>query len=207
MINLGIMQLTRDILKRSFWALPMSEVLDVLATSRNGLTDEAAEERQQVFGKNALPHAARLTKLRILLRQLKSPLLLLLSVAAAITFFLQDYKDALVILAAVIANVGLGFYQENKAEATLADLKIYIKDRARVLRNGQEKEIDAAELAPGDIIHISQGDRVPADARLIYINDLFIDESALTGESVPVDEKHEPFFKTGKLLRDRLNGD
>lgn len=193
---------TRDILQRSFWALPIGEVLDILETTRSGLTEEEAKERQALFKKNTLPKRAKLSRLKIFFRQFKSPLLALLLVAAAITLFLKDYKDAGVILAAVLANIVLGFYQENKAETALAHLKSYIRERTRVFRNGQEIEIDAEELVPGDIIHLAQGDRVPADCRLTYLNDFLVDEAILTGESLPVAKTTEPSsFKA--VLADR----
>lgn len=184
--------ITRDILQRSFWALPIGEVLDILETTRSGLTEEEAEERRVIFKKNTLPHTVDLSKLKIFFRQFKSPLLALLTAAAVTTLFLRDFKDAGVIIAAVAANIILGFYQENKAEAALVHLKTYIKERTRVFRNGQEIEIDAEELIPGDIVHLAQGDRVPADCRLVYINDFFVDEAILTGESLPVAKTTEP---------------
>ena len=196
------MQLTKDILRRSFWALPIREVLDALETTKFGLADDEVEARRQVFNKNILPKSKGSTGLKIFLRQFKSPLLLLLLAASGITLFLEDYRDAIAILAAVAVNVILGFYQESKAEAALANLKTYIVERTRVLRNGQEIELESADLVPGDIVHLSQGDRVPADSRLIYINDFFVDESILTGESLPVIKTTEPSsFKA--VLADR----
>ncbi len=196
------MQLTKDILRRSFWALPIREVLDALETTKFGLADDEVEARRQVFNKNILPKSKGSTGLKIFLRQFKSPLLLLLLAASGITLFLEDYRDTIAILAAVAVNVILGFYQENKAEAALANLKTYIVERTRVLRNGQEIELESADLVPGDIVHLSQGDRVPADSRLIYINDFFVDESILTGESLPVIKTTEPSsFKA--VLADR----
>lgn len=184
--------LTKDVISRSFWALPKGEVLDILITSADGLIEGEMAERQTVFKKNTLPQTRRLGKLKILIRQFESPLILLLIVAAVITTLLGDFKDSIFITVAVVVNVTLGFYQENKAEAALAHLKTYVRDKARVLRDGQELEVDAVELVPGDIIHISQGDRVPADCRLIYVNDLLIDESILTGESLPISKNTEP---------------
>lgn len=166
--------------------------MDILETSFNGLDDEDVKERQHIFGKNSLPQRSRFDALNILIRQFESPLILLLLIAVIITAALKDWKDAIFIGMAIVVNVVLGFYQENKAEAALMHLKSYVRERTRVFRNGQETEIDAEALVPGDIIHVSQGDRVPADCRLLYINDLLVDESILTGESLPVIKTTEP---------------
>jgi len=187
-----LFMITKDILQRSFWALPIGEVLDILETTRSGLLEDEAKERRLLFNKNILPHKKNLSKLRIFLRQFKSPLLALLVIAGGITLFLDDFKDAGVIFAVVLANILLGFYQENKAEAAISHLKKYIRERIRVFRSGQEIEIDASELVPGDIIHLAQGDRVPADCRLTYLNDFLVDEAILTGESLPVAKTTEP---------------
>ncbi|OGY64747.1 MAG: hypothetical protein A3I24_02395 [Candidatus Harrisonbacteria bacterium RIFCSPLOWO2_02_FULL_41_13b] len=184
--------ITKDILSRSFWALPKHEVLDILETSFDGLVEEDAKERQGIFGKNILLKRTRTAALQIFLRQFESPLIFLLLIAVAITGFLQDYKDAVFIGLAVAINVALGFYQENKAESVIAHIQSYVREKAKVFRNNQELEIDAEELTPGDIVHVTQGDRVPADCRLIYINDLMVDESILTGESLPSVKTTEP---------------
>jgi Ca2+-transporting ATPase len=184
--------LTREVINRSFWALPVHEVLNILETQTEGLAEESVAERQIIFKKNLLPEQTRLNKIGIIIRQFESPLILLLVAAVVLTALLGDWKDAGFISIVVLANVLLGFYQENKAEAAIAHLKTYIRERARVFRNGQEMEIEAAELVPGDIIRLSQGDRAPADCRLIYNNDLAADESILTGESLPVNKITEP---------------
>ena len=117
---------------------------------------------------------------------------MILLFAGIVTLFIAHYRDALFIFAAVIANATLGFYQEYKAEKALAELKTYLKQRARVIRDGKEREIDAANLVPGDIVHLAQGDRIPADGRLMFVNDLQIDEAILTGESLPVSKSVDP---------------
>ena len=186
------MAITKDVLQRSFWALPIGEVLDIFETTRTGLSEEEAAERLIIFKKNILPQKTKLSRLGILFRQFKSPLLVVLIFAGIITSFLHDFRDAGVIFVVVASNIIVGFYQENKAETALAHLKTYIRERARVFRNGQQIEVDASGLVPGDVIHLSQGDRVPADCRVIYTNDFVVDEAILTGESLPITKTTEP---------------
>lgn len=182
-----------EIQKDSFWSLSIPKVIEILETdTRSGLSENEAERRIKLFGPNVIEKSQRAPGLIIFLNQFKSPLILILLFAGIVTFFIAHYRDALFIFAAVIANTALGFYQEYKAEKALAELKTYLKQRARVIRDGIEREIDAANLVPGDIIHLAQGGRIPADGRLIVINDLQIDEAILTGESLPVSKSTEP---------------
>ena len=186
------MEIIRSVTRKSFWALRVSEVLDLLETTNEGLNLEEVEERVGMFGKNVIEEQKRVAKLRLLLNQFKSPLIFLLIIAGAITVLVGDYLDASAIFVAVVLNSALGFYQENKAEESLTYLKSYLKDRVRVIRENKEFEIEAKDLVPGDIIRISQGSRVPADSRLIYTNNFMVDEAILTGESLPVYKKIEP---------------
>ena len=182
------MSLGRENIKQPFWALSITETLKVLATEPNGLREEETEERLSVFGTNEIKERHRLNKTTIFLNQLISPLILVLIVAGAITIFFKEWINVAVIFAAVLVNSILGFWQENKAETILDLLKSYVRIRAYVRRDGAEREIDASELVPGDIIKLTQGNRVPADARLIVARNLEIDESVLTGESLPVEK-------------------
>src|SRR3989344_3802370 len=168
-----------------FWAIKVEEVFSTLETSSSGLEDKEVSSRLSVFGPNVIIGRKKLIRLRLLANQFKSPLILILCAAGVITLFLQEWIDAGVIIAAVLLNVSLGFYQESKAEAAVGALESYIRTRVRVRRGGKDFEVDGAQLVPGDIIKISQGDRVPADARIFFANNLEIDESVLTGESLP----------------------
>ena len=169
-----------------FWSLQKEKVLDILQTSTDGLTDIDAADRLAYFGRNILPRKKGGLKIRIFLRQFKSPLIIILIAAGTITLFLKDFKTSGFIFAAIFVNAALGFYQENKAATALESLETYIRERIRVIRGGKEREIDAEEVVPGDIIRLVSGARVPADARLIMVNELFVDEAVLTGESLPV---------------------
>ena len=152
-------KITNEIQKHSFWSLSVSEVVEILRTnSQNGISEEEAEERLKIFGLNVIEKSRQAPSFFILLNQFKSPLILILLFAGVVTLFLAHYRDAFFIFAALIANATLGFYQEYKAEKALAELKTHLKQRSRVIRGGVEHEIDAANLVPGDIIRLTQGD-------------------------------------------------
>jgi Ca2+-transporting ATPase len=176
----------------AFWSLSVEKTLTLLKSRPTGLREKEAEKRLTEFGGNVINKRAGQSRLHLLIEQVESPLILILLAAAAVTGFLHEWLDTGVIIGAVIVNVALGFWQEDKARTILEHLASYIRVRARVRRDDQEREVDAANLVPGDIIHISQGDRIPADARLLFTNNLSVDESVLTGESLPVDKSAEP---------------
>ena len=164
------------------------EVLGALKTNLSGLDNEEAAARLKIFGPNVIKEYSRSSKIKIALRQFQSLLIIILVIAGIITIFLGEWIETGVIFAAVIVNAIFGFWQENKAESVIELLKTYVRVRARVRRNNQEHGIDASELVPGDIIRVTQGDRVPADARVVFANDLHVDEAILTGESLPVEK-------------------
>ncbi len=164
------------------------EIFGALKTDFSGLNDEEVAERLKIFGSNAIKEYPKSSKIKIAFRQFQSLLIVILITAGAVTVFLGEWVETGVIFAAVIVNAIFGFWQENKSETVLELLKTYVRVRARVRRNNQEHGIDASELVPGDIIRITQGDRVPADARLLFVNNFEIDESILTGESLPVEK-------------------
>ena len=187
------MPLQAEQLEKSFWSMPEADVVDALESDvRDGITEDEAARRLKLYGANIIEQSHRSAGFAIFFDQFKSPLILILAVAGIITLSIGHLRDSLFILAALAVNVGLGFYQEHKAERALAGLKTYLRQRARVIRGGVEKEVDAAGLVPGDLIRIAQGDRVPADARLVFVNDLQIDEALLTGESMTVEKSVEP---------------
>ena len=186
------------------WSFSPDDTLAAIDTTRNGLDEKEVIERRKRYGDNALPRAHKLDALTILLRQFSSPLIFILVAAAGLTIFLQEWLETGVILLAVFVNAGLGFYQEFSAENVLEKITTYVKERARVVREGIEQEIDSSLLVPGDIIELSLGSRVPADARIISENALSADESILTGESLPV-KKQIDALSEGTLLPERTN--
>ncbi|MCL5970488.1 MAG: cation-translocating P-type ATPase [Patescibacteria group bacterium] len=151
-----------------------------------GLTTHEAQKRLSLYGKNILPHKKPIGDLILLFEQIKSPLIYILIIASLISIILGDFKDAAVILAAVIVNTVLGFYQERKAQHALYSLKQILDPVARVVRDGKTEVISANDLVPDDLVMLTVGDRVPADGRVIDEMNLLINESVLTGESVPV---------------------
>lgn len=194
----------KDNQEKPFWAQKPEEVFELLNTNRDGLSTIEAEERLKL-GKNILPQEKRGRKLKIIIGQFKSPLIFILLIAGGITLALQEFRDSAFILSAVVINAALGFYQENKAETALSKLQTYVKERARVIRDGNEKEIDASELVKGDIIKLSIGMRVPADARVFMTNDFTTDEAILTGESLPARKNvQEVEVKTGITDQDSM---
>ena len=189
-----------NIQDKKYWRLSVEETAEFLETDKeNGLSAQEVKDRLARFGRNTFEAAKKADKLKIFLSQLKSPLILVLVAAGAVTLAISHYRDAVFIFIAVAVNSFLGFWQENKAERALAELKTYLKQRARVIRDGKEREIDAEEIAPGDIVRLAQGDRVPADARVMFVNDFQVDESVLTGESLPVSKSINPAAESAAI--------
>ncbi len=178
-------------------AMPVAEVLRRLRVDpRRGLDDGEARARLRRHGPNRLLERPPTPIWRLLLRQFKGFLILVLVGAAALAWFIGELQDAAVILAVVAINALLGFYQEFRAERSLALLKKMLVPAAEVRRDGEERRIPATELVPGDIVILEAGDRIPADGRLIRVHALQVDESAFTGESQPVAKVVEPLTET-----------
>lgn len=186
------------------WSRSADELYVSLSSGSSGLTAEAAQERLKTFGPNEFRRRGRANALVLFARQLANPLIFVLLAASALTIFLREAAETAVILLAVFVNTFLGFYQEHKAENTLEKLTAYIKDRARVIRDGEEREIDSADLVPGDLIRLASGGRVPADARLVEVNNFAADESFLTGESLSIRKELEAVSE-GAPVTDRTN--
>ena len=166
------------------------EVVGLLTSDLDkGLDRFEVEARQQRFGPNAIPVRSGPGPLIRFLLQFHQPLLYILLAAAAITAFLDEWVDASVIFGVVLVNAIIGFLQESRAARALEALARTTLTEARVIRSGETRNIASTELVPGDIVLLQSGDKVPADLRLLRSRDLQIDESALTGESVPVEKK------------------
>lgn len=176
----------------SWHSLNISEVVKLLKTNKEkGLTEKEVQLRRKESGKNLLPEGKPISKLSIFLEQLKSPLIFILIIAGIITLFLKEFTDSIVIFGAVFLNTIIGYLQENKASETLRELKKVVEYKAEVLRDGNLKIIDSAEIVPGDIIVLNPGSKVPADGRIIESHDLKINEMTLTGEWLAAEKEPE----------------
>ncbi len=163
-----------------------SSVLAKLDTNQNGLTTAEAEERLEKYGKNTLKEKEKESELKKFLLQFTEPLTVLLIIAGIISLLIRDFIDAGVIFFVVILNAVLGYRQENKAQNAMEKLKSMTSKTTIVLRDSKKEEIDAQNLVIGDIVILEEGDTIPADLRLIETYNLKIDESSITGESLPV---------------------
>jgi Ca2+-transporting ATPase len=171
----------------------------------SGLSDAEAARRLEAFGKNRLAEGKRETFFQMFLSQFKDFLVIILIVAAVVSFFLGDVTEGVVIAAIVILNALLGAFQENRASNALAALKSLSSPSAKVLRGGGVKKVASEDVAPGDIIIVEAGDYIPADLRIIESVNLKIEESALTGESVPTEKDAAVVLAEGAPLGDRVN--
>ncbi len=196
-----------------FHTLKAEEVLKKLKTSTKGLDKQEAILRLKKHGLNKLPVAKKKSRLRILLEQFKSPLIYILAIAGAVTIFLGEYTDSVVIWLAVVINTMVGFLQENKANNALAALRKIVTNKVIVIRRdpssakataGKEKLVSQEQITIGDVIKLRPGDKVPADGRIIDSNDLKMNESTLTGEWAPVEKKVES-LKQETFFADRVN--
>jgi cation-transporting P-type ATPase F len=185
--------------------LPVQEALVLLETDReHGLTADEAARRLQRHGPNLLPRVERRGALLRLLLQFHHPLIYVLLAAAAVTYGIGEPVDASVILGVVIANAAVGFVQEARAERALDALVAMLAVDTRVIREGTKRRVPASELVPGDVVVVEPGDKVTADVRLVEVAELQVDESALTGESVPVG-KAQAVLAPETVLADRAN--
>jgi P-type Ca2+ transporter type 2C len=193
---------------REVWHQPAATVAADLGTDPvRGLASGVATERLAASGPNELAEAPPTPVWRQVLGQFANTMIVVLLVAAAVMALLGELRDTLAILVIVLLNAAIGAVQEHRAERAMLALRRMTAADARVVRDGVTRTIPARELVPGDLVVLQAGDVVPADARLLDAPDLRVDESALTGESVPVDKQAEalPAGTTGELVTDRLD--
>jgi len=171
------------------------ELLRDLRTASGGLTQVEAEERARATGPNEIAQERKQGWPVRLLKILRNPLVILLTVLSAVSFATGDARAGTVMAAMVVLSVALRFFQEARADAAAAKLKAMIHVTATVLRDGNAREIPLRDLVPGDIIKLSAGDMIPGDVRVLSSKDLFVSQGSLTGESLPVEKLHDPETK------------
>jgi len=174
---------------KNWHAISSEEIMEALKTSQQGLTKDEVERRLQEFGYNELKERKKVTALQIFLGQFKDIFVIMLLIAAAISFLIGETVDALTIAAIVVLNSVVGFVQEYRSERAMEAMKKLTAPKALVWRDGMEQVIPAREVVPGDIVLLEAGDRIPADGQLLEVVDLKTDEAVLTGESTPVNKK------------------
>ena len=174
--------------------------------SATGLSQDEVTARTQQYGPNAFTAAKKESRFQTFLRQYQDPMQIVLLVAGLITIIaLQEWATGVVLLGLTLFNAMMGMRQEGKAEASVAALQKMLIVKTRVRRGGEVLQLPAEELVPGDIVLVEAGDRVPADGRLLRAATLEIDESALTGESVPVPKQTEVVAGADTPLGDRVD--
>jgi Ca2+-transporting ATPase len=186
-------------------SIAVADVLRELSSSANGLTEEIAGKRLASYGPNELQTGQKIPAWQILLDQFKNILLLILVIAMGLSIAAGHSTEAIVIAVIVFFAVALGFYQEYRAERAMEALQQMAAPTATVIRDGEEAQLPARELVPGDVILLKAGDKVAADCRLIEAYNLQGDEAPLTGESVPVEKQTAPLSDTDLAPGDRTN--
>ena len=190
----------------TYYQKTAKEVCQELSVSvDDGLTPTQASSRLKTFGPNLLAKAKKETMLDIFVRQFKSPLIYILILAAILVLMFGQSTDALVILAVVILNAVVGTVQEGRARNSLERLRSLIRHKAVVRRGGGEMLVPSEEVVPGDILILHEGDRIPADARLIHLEGLKTDESILTGEAYTIAKNPDVLSRKNLVSGDQKN--
>ncbi|MEC9490166.1 MAG: cation-transporting P-type ATPase [Halanaerobiales bacterium] len=190
--------------EKEFYRKKAKEVLDELGTSKKGLSQSEAQKRLEQDGKNVLQATAKKSLTKIFLLQFKDVLVILLLVAAVMSFAIGSYRDGTIMVIIAVINSVIGFRQEYKAEKIMDSLNKLVKSPSKVIREDQIGEISQEELVVGDIITLEEGDKIPADLRIIESFNLRTNDVSLTGESMP-QEKQSNHIEEERTLADRDN--
>lgn len=190
---------------KNFYEQNIQEVFVRLNSSERGLTDAEIKKRLLDYGPNKLLAGKVDNYFIIFLRQFQSPLIYILLLACLVIFLMGETVDSIIILIVLAFNAFIGTIQEGKAQNTLLALKKITDTKATVLRNGRELIVPDGEIVPGDVLILQEGERVSADARLISVTNLKVDESTMTGESEPVQKMIDPLTGEGLIIADQDN--
>ena len=190
--------------EKEYYRMSLQETLSSLETSEKGLSKNEAEKRLKKYGENTLKAEIKMPLWLVFLSQFKELLVLILIIGGLIAYFIGDYRDGTIIFLIVIVNAVVGFIQEYRAGKIVDKLKGLIKSPAKVIRDGDLIEISQITLVPGDVVKVEEGDKLPADIRLIEVTGFKTNDFALTGESIP-QEKITEAIDEEVTLADRVN--
>lgn len=194
----------KEIENIKYWNQPVEELFKEFESNENGLSDEEAKQRLEMFGENSIKGQQKATPLKLLVRQINNPTMIILLIATLISAATGSFADSSIILAIIVASVLLSFFQEYNASNAIEELRASIQMKTYLIRAGQTKEINATKIVPGDIILLSAGSLIPADAVILESVDLLVNQAALTGESLPSDKK-VGVVSVGTPLAQRIN--
>jgi Mg2+-importing ATPase len=189
---------------KPFWTISSDDAFSQLGTTSGGLTQDEAEKRLARFGANLLKPKKKADTLTLLVNQFRSPLVLILIIAAVLAFFLKDPVNGGIILVIVVASGLLGFWQERGSTKAVQKLMSIIQTKVSAMRGGNLSDVPLEDIVPGDIISLSAGDVVPADCLIVESKDLFVDEATLTGETYPA-EKSVGLLPKDTVISHRTN--
>jgi Mg2+-importing ATPase len=184
-----------------YWSLAPEQLLSSMHASKEGLQPADAEQRLKQYGPNTITAKQQATALRLLLRQFKSPLVLILIFAAIVSGFLGEWVDASIILVIVLGSTILGFVQEYSATNAVEKLRSQVTVKSSVLRGGQPQMLPSEQVVPGDIVALSAGSLIPADGIVLEANDFFVNQAVLTGETFPVEKQPAPVPANASLAQ------
>ncbi len=192
-------------LQIAYYSLSPAQVLEKVSSREEGLLSPEIVERLEKYGLNDIKKEKKTSILSLFRHQFESPLVYLLLIASLVVFFLGEYVDSIVILAVLLVNAIIGVVQEGKAEGALSALRKFVETSAYVIRDGIEISISGKEVVPGDILVLKEGDKVSADARILFSNSCKVDESVLTGESESVLKMVDVIEGSGIQTSDQKN--
>ncbi|HTW97072.1 MAG TPA: magnesium-translocating P-type ATPase [Candidatus Methylomirabilis sp.] len=185
--------------------LTLKQIFEHLNTGEKGLSETEAHNRLREFGENVLAKEKKFSTLRELLSKFRSPLIILLFFAALISAYFGQLINAVIIFLMIVSSGILDFFEEHSAGRAVEKLQETVKTTAKIMRGGKEREVNASQICVGDVVILNSGDLVPADARLISTKDFFVNQSALTGESLPAEKIADPCGAAAASLTDLDN--
>lgn len=188
-----------------FYNKTIEEIEKELNTGIDGITEEEAKKRIELYGKNELPKKKKDSVIKIFINEFKDPIVMLLVVAIIASLMVGEVVDAVAIVAIVLIDIVMGTYQENKANNTAEALASLVTEKAKVIRSGKIIEIDSTELAIGDYVLLESGDKISADLRIVEAHNFMVDESVLTGESLQVNKNNDIISKEKVSLSEQSN--